>query len=463
MLKLKKQYSSTLRELLEKINYSLIVQTIRGNGAFLDPWFDLDSAQKAIESIPFAKQNIMKLLYLGTPISKESLLNEISAETLMLLIECGLLIENETMIETANIVILMYQQLYLVVEKPTNHKYTKNSDTDVYIGYDSFRLAENIKFDKGAVVLDLCSGSGIQGLIAGKSAARVISVELNKTAFNFASFNGLLNDLEDTVEVRLGNLYNPVKQDEKFDYIYVNPPFIPVVKNIYYPLCGDGGEDGMHILKKIIEGIPNIAKKSSKVQIFCQCLGDSNSILFLDYLKNFSKNLEWNCNAIVTDKLPLKYQAQQLATFTACVNKELDIEKFIKDMKQIYFDLNVDYLYSLIIDITVGEKGSLKLYNIANSWNLKDIPVSNENIDIRNSNDSYIVQENSEIKGYFDTIAKDIFDLFDGENSLSDISKQLHPKNSERFTEAAFELEVMMNVQSMEKLGLINKKSRVNL
>lgn len=462
MLKLKKKYSSTLRKLLEKINYSLIIQTIRGNSAFLDPWFDLDSAQNAIESIPFAKPNITKLLYLGTPISKESLFNEVSEETVKLLIECGLLVENETMIETANIVILMYQQLYLVVEKPSNHKYSKKSDTEVYIGYDSLRLAENIKFDKGSVVLDLCSGSGIQGLVAGKSASKVISVELNKTAFNVASFNGLLNDLEDIVEVRLGNLYDPVKQDEKFDYIYVNPPFIPVVKEIYYPLCGDGGEDGMDILKRIIEGISAITKENSKVQIFCQCLGDSNNILFLEYLKNFSKNLEWSCNVFVTDKLPLKYQAQQLATFTASVNEDLDVEKFITDMEKIYLDLKVDYLYSLIIDITVGEKEPLKLYSIANNWGLNDVPISNKNLNIRNSNDSYIVEENSQIKGYFDTIAKETFDLFDGKKSISDISKQLYPKNSERFTEAAFEFEVMMNAQSMEKLGLI-KKSRVIL
>ena len=116
-------------------------------------------------------------------------------------------------------------------------------------------------------VLDLCTGSGIQGIafarlmaILGASAA-VKCVDINPRAARFARFNAALNGLdaevaaEGGVEVFLGNLYEAVggeerkdgnKEKQDFDVILANPPFVPVPQALNaevkrYDVFADGG------------------------------------------------------------------------------------------------------------------------------------------------------------------------------------------------------------------------------
>ena len=74
------------------------------------------------------------------------------------------------------------------------------------------------------LVLDLGCGSGVGAIFAARCGARVIAVDLNPEALRCARLNALLNHLEDKIETRLGDLFEPVK-DQRFDLILFNPPF----------------------------------------------------------------------------------------------------------------------------------------------------------------------------------------------------------------------------------------------
>jgi HemK-related putative methylase len=76
----------------------------------------------------------------------------------------------------------------------------------------------------GSRVLDLGTGSGINGIFAAQWAGQVIAVDLNPAAVRCARINALLNQVEDRVEVRQGDLFDPVR-GEQFDVILFNPPF----------------------------------------------------------------------------------------------------------------------------------------------------------------------------------------------------------------------------------------------
>lgn len=73
-------------------------------------------------------------------------------------------------------------------------------------------------------VLDLGTGSGICAVSAAKRAAHVVAVDLNPAAVRCARINALLNHLEDRIDARHGDLFEPVG-DECFDVILFNPPF----------------------------------------------------------------------------------------------------------------------------------------------------------------------------------------------------------------------------------------------
>jgi len=76
----------------------------------------------------------------------------------------------------------------------------------------------------GSTVLDMGTGSGIGAVFAAQWAARVVAVDVNPAAARCARINALLNDVGDRVEVREGDLFEPVC-DVRFDVILFNPPF----------------------------------------------------------------------------------------------------------------------------------------------------------------------------------------------------------------------------------------------
>ena len=75
-----------------------------------------------------------------------------------------------------------------------------------------------------AEVLDMGTGSGVGAVFAAKHARRVVAVDINASAVRCARINALLNRAEGTVDVRHGDLFEPVA-GERFDLILFNPPF----------------------------------------------------------------------------------------------------------------------------------------------------------------------------------------------------------------------------------------------
>ena len=77
---------------------------------------------------------------------------------------------------------------------------------------------------EGAEVLDLGTGSGVLAVAAAASAGRVVAVDVNPQAVHCARLNALLNHCEDRIEVRLGDLFEPVA-GERVDLVVSNPPY----------------------------------------------------------------------------------------------------------------------------------------------------------------------------------------------------------------------------------------------
>ncbi|HEY8520461.1 MAG TPA: HemK2/MTQ2 family protein methyltransferase [Gammaproteobacteria bacterium] len=76
-----------------------------------------------------------------------------------------------------------------------------------------------------AAVLDLGTGSGICALAAARWARRVVAVDINPAAVRCAGANALLNGLEQRIDLRHGDLFEPVA-GERFDLVLFNPPFL---------------------------------------------------------------------------------------------------------------------------------------------------------------------------------------------------------------------------------------------
>ncbi len=119
----------------------------------------------------------------------------------------------------------------------------------MYIGMDSLGLVCTAPRTTSNNTLDLCSGSGIQALVASRYSRHVTGVDLNPRAIRFARFNAQLNGIENA-QFTLGNLYEAVAK-QRFDTILANPPFVPSPSESLG--FRDGGKSGEEILRRIIK------------------------------------------------------------------------------------------------------------------------------------------------------------------------------------------------------------------
>jgi release factor glutamine methyltransferase len=76
-----------------------------------------------------------------------------------------------------------------------------------------------------AAVLDVGTGTGILAIAAARTAARVTGVDRNPAAIECARINARGNGVEDRVDLRLGDLFEPVAE-ERFDLVLCNPPYL---------------------------------------------------------------------------------------------------------------------------------------------------------------------------------------------------------------------------------------------
>eukprot|EP00434_Breviolum_minutum_P008961 symbB.v1.2.007895.t1/scaffold489.1/size197246/13 len=120
-------------------------------------------------------------------------------------------------------------------------------------------------------VLDLCAGSGVQGLHAASlmSAASLSLVDLNPRALRFAKANILLNNVR-RVHTYHGHLYKALPRDcsrpsgcRKFDLILANPPYVPSMgPGQMFVAGGPRGED---VTEAILRGASEVLAPNGRL------------------------------------------------------------------------------------------------------------------------------------------------------------------------------------------------------
>ncbi|WP_416970640.1 methyltransferase [Streptomyces sp. 4F14] len=99
--------------------------------------------------------------------------------------------------------------------------------------------------------LDLGTGSGIQALHAARHATRVTATDLNPRALHITALTLALSGVP-AADLRTGSLYEPLRDDESYDLIVSNPPFVisPGARLTYR----DGGMGGDELCRALVQG-----------------------------------------------------------------------------------------------------------------------------------------------------------------------------------------------------------------
>lgn len=116
----------------------------------------------------------------------------------------------------------------------------------------------------GPAILDVGTGSGNLALAIAKHlpTARVTTIDLSPDALEVARGNAAKLNLADRVRFLQGDLFAPLAEDERFDVIVSNPPYIaaadmpslPIGVRQYEPhLALNGGPDGFAVFDRLID------------------------------------------------------------------------------------------------------------------------------------------------------------------------------------------------------------------
>ncbi len=101
-----------------------------------------------------------------------------------------------------------------------------------------------------SAALDLGTGSGIQALHASRHATRVTATDVNPRALHITALTLALSGAQ-AADLRQGSLYEPVREDETYDLIVSNPPFVisPGARLTYR----DGGMSGDDLCRSLVQ------------------------------------------------------------------------------------------------------------------------------------------------------------------------------------------------------------------
>ncbi len=133
---------------------------------------------------------------------------------------------------------------------------------------DTFLLTENLVVSEHDVVLDMGTGCGILGVLAAKRARKVVAVDVNPHAVRCAEMNARLNGVMEKMDIRRGDLFEPIKKGEKFDVIIFNAPYLPSEAREQKTWIGRawaGGPTGRRLIDRFISRAPSYLKKSGRI------------------------------------------------------------------------------------------------------------------------------------------------------------------------------------------------------
>lgn len=206
---------------------------------------------------------------------------------------------------TARFRLSPWQDMVIASDSPGRLLSAEGHDYVMGIGGSSITLAIITIRRDSRRTLDLGAGCGFQAFLALRHSERVVAVDRNPRATEFAEFNARLNGFAN-LECREGDLFGPV-EGMTFDLIVSNPPFVisPETRYIYR----DSGMAGDEVCRRIVREAPAFLNEGGFCQILC------NWAEYAD--QDWRERLRGWCEDTGCDVWVMRNQSRDTATYAA--------------------------------------------------------------------------------------------------------------------------------------------------
>lgn len=424
MIDIDKSKVLQLKELLDDMQYHLIMTiTLGEQNYFVNPLLDYNTIKKEVQKLDEKYIKLISFFSLGEPIEKAFLLRYLDVSVVDHLVELEIVNMDETDVWMNNLLLTSYNNCYFLVSNVFYYPTNQSFEQKPYIGIDTYWLSRIIVNRLKGTVLDLCTGSGIQGILAAKTADYVLAVDIDPITVSIARFNTFLNDVDSKMEVKQGDLYFAVDEGVKFDYILSNPPFIPIPINVDFPICGDGGEDGMQIIRRIVKGYSNYLKCNGEGIMIGQTIGNKDQVFLSKELEKLLPG--YSTKLIINGKSIIENQAHSFSDLANIVGKNNDIAANEKMWIDIYKKMNAEYFYNFTLFAKNNDQNENIVIKVDDNWNKDDVPISNV-ASIDKINEMYMMRS-TDGNGNFSIDEETLFfiDSINGEKTVKELVENI--------------------------------------
>lgn len=258
------------RSLLERSGYRAFHLAFGDGNAYHHKW------RRYADRLEEPLRSLVDLLLLQRPLDGERARTLLGDGLLESFLDADVLRWDGAAVRTTGLVLISFRSLLFFVELVDRPR--------VYFGRDTMALGVYQTPAPGGRTLDLCSGSGIQAMIAALQARQSYGVEIDERASAIAKVNIALNDLTERVTL----INSPLEEYARnvkgpFDLITMNPPQLPAPPGITYPV-GNGGTDGLAVTKLALSlYLPHLAENGT-LQFIGSALGRDGQPLFAEEL-----------------------------------------------------------------------------------------------------------------------------------------------------------------------------------
>jgi SAM-dependent methyltransferase len=165
----------------------------------------------------------------------------------------------------AGIRLLPYGDLLIAFDRPSRLTTTLKRNYVMGIGGSSLTLANLTIRRHSRLTLDLGTGCGFHALLSAPHSDRVVALDINPRAIEFANFNAQLNSVP-KIECLEGDLFEQL-EGLQFDLIVSNPPFVISPETSY--VYRDGGLPADELCRRIVQQAPQFLEEGGFCQMLC--------------------------------------------------------------------------------------------------------------------------------------------------------------------------------------------------
>jgi hypothetical protein len=204
--------------------------------------------------------------------------------------------------------------------------------------------------------LEIGLGSGVLSIFSLLKGAKYgTGLDINPKSKIFTGFNAMINDVEDTLEIRDGNTENVFASvtGEKYDFVFSNPPFEPTPVGMNYYFNSAAGIYGLSFVEVLTKGVDNILADDGVFQMVTMAPGtETEAFMIYDLVQKYlpNRNVE-----ITLDLMPIAYN-DFVDRFVEIFNQD---EAPINQMKEIAASEGVTHCHMLIFKYRKGKAGEL--------------------------------------------------------------------------------------------------------